>query len=126
MYTFVNILMTSKKTTVLMAAVIAVATVLAAGLTVLPSSVQEAKANPCSVNQDGDGGDTVTTGEQECDLTGYFEFDEGETSDSDLAATETDGAAATETDGAAATAGNNIIGDPLFDLSGIDVIDEVD
>jgi hypothetical protein len=41
--------MTIKKTTVLMAAVLAVATVLAAGLTVLPSSVQEAQANPCSV-----------------------------------------------------------------------------
>jgi hypothetical protein len=65
-----------KKTTVLMAAVLAVAAVLAAGLTVLPSSIQEAQANPCSVNQDGDGADTVTTDEQECDLTGYFEFDE--------------------------------------------------
>jgi hypothetical protein len=36
------------KTTVLMAAVLAVATVLAAGLTVLPSSVQDAQANPCA------------------------------------------------------------------------------
>jgi hypothetical protein len=63
-----------KKTTVLMAAVLAVATVLAAGLTVLPSSVQEAQANPCS-NQ-GNGG-TVTTGDdQDCDFTGYFEFEE--------------------------------------------------
>jgi hypothetical protein len=34
--------------TVLMAAVLAIATVLAAGLTVLPSSVQEAQANPCA------------------------------------------------------------------------------
>jgi hypothetical protein len=33
----------------LMATVLAVATVLTAGLTVLPSSVQEAQANPCSV-----------------------------------------------------------------------------
>jgi hypothetical protein len=38
--------MTNK--TVLMAAVLAVATILAAGLTVLPNSVQEAQANPCA------------------------------------------------------------------------------
>ena len=36
------------KTKVLMAAVLAVATVLAVGLMVLPGSVQEAQANPCS------------------------------------------------------------------------------
>jgi hypothetical protein len=42
--------MTIKKTTVLMAAVLAVATVLAAGLAVLPSSVQDAQANPCGNN----------------------------------------------------------------------------
>jgi hypothetical protein len=59
-----------------MAAVLAVATVPAAGLVAFPGSIQEAQANPCSVNQDGDGADTVTTGEQDCDLTGYFEFDE--------------------------------------------------
>jgi hypothetical protein len=77
MYTFVTVSMTTKKTTVLMAAVLAVATILAAGLVALPGSVQEAQANPCSVNQDGDGADTLTTTEeQECDLTGYFEFDE--------------------------------------------------
>ena len=103
-----------------MAAVLAVATVLAAGLTVLPSTVQEAQANPCSNNADGNGGTggTVTTGDQECKFIGNFEgaFEE-ETSDSDLAAT--------ETEGAEATAGNNIINDPSFDLSGIDVIDEV-
>ena len=39
-----------KNKTILMAAVLAVATVLAAGLTVLPSTVQEAQANPCSNN----------------------------------------------------------------------------
>jgi hypothetical protein len=49
-------------------------------------------------------------------LTGYFEFDEDGTSDSDLAAT--------ETDGAEATTGNNIIDDPLFDLA--DGFDESD
>jgi hypothetical protein len=42
------------KKTVLMAAVLAVATILAAGLTVLPSSVQEAQANPCSTEQELD------------------------------------------------------------------------
>ena len=46
--------MSKKQTTVLMAAVLAVATVLAAGLTVLPASVQEAQANPCSNNLDAD------------------------------------------------------------------------
>ena len=59
--------------------VLAVATVPHAGLAVLPSTVPEAQANPCSNNledDEGGGGDTVTTGEQECDLTGYFEFDE--------------------------------------------------
>jgi hypothetical protein len=109
-----------KKITVLMAAVLAVATVLTAGLTVLPSSVQEAQANPCA-NEVTDGG--TTTGslnpqgddERKCKFTGYFEFDKDESSDSELAATETDDAEATETEGAEATAGNNIINDPLFD-----------
>ena len=36
-----------------MASVLAVATVLAAGLTVLPTSVQEAQANPCSIDVSG-------------------------------------------------------------------------
>jgi hypothetical protein len=39
--------MNIKKTTVLMAAVLAAATVLTAGLAVLPNSVQDAQANPC-------------------------------------------------------------------------------
>jgi hypothetical protein len=74
--------MSKKQTTVLMAAVLAVATVLAAGLTVLPGSVQEAQANPCSnniqeENEDatGGGGSTVTgPGEdQDCTLIGNFE-----------------------------------------------------
>jgi hypothetical protein len=34
--------------TIFMAAVLAVSTVLAAGLTVLPGSIQEAQANPCA------------------------------------------------------------------------------
>ena len=37
-----------KKTNLLVAAVIAAASVIVAGLTVLPSSIQEAQANPCS------------------------------------------------------------------------------
>jgi hypothetical protein len=42
--------------TIFVAAMLAVATVLAAGLTVLPSSIKEAQANPCSteVEQDND------------------------------------------------------------------------
>ena len=77
-----------------MAAVLAVATVLVAGLTVLPSSVQKAQANPCanevtesrggvgvsevpqvgvqnSFNPQGDD-------DRECDFTGAFEFDEND------------------------------------------------
>ena len=111
-----------------MAAVLAVATVLAAGLTILPASVQEAQANPCSNNLDAEESSSNNQignlGDQICDLTGYFEFDEDGTSDSDLAATETDGAEATETDSAEATTGNNIIDDPLFDLA--DAFDESD
>ena len=64
-----------KKATVLMGAVLAVAIVLAVGLTVLPSSIQEAQANPCSIEA---GGATVTQNDdQECDFTGNFEFEEG-------------------------------------------------
>ena len=43
-----------KNTSILMAAMLAVATVLAAGLTVLPSSVQEAQANPCATEIEND------------------------------------------------------------------------
>jgi hypothetical protein len=76
--------MSKKQTTVLMAAVLAVATVLAAGLTVLPGSVQEAQANPCASesNVETETGATITVtpsisvDERECDLTGNFEFDE--------------------------------------------------
>ena len=70
--------MSKKQTTVLMAAVLAVATVLAAGLTVLPGSVQEAQANPCSNNLDADessSGNRVgdLNDDQECTLIGNFE-----------------------------------------------------
>jgi hypothetical protein len=71
-----------KKITVLMAAVIAAATVLTAGLAVLPNSVQDAQANPCASEVDSD---TITNAfnpqanaddERECDFTGSFEFEE--------------------------------------------------
>jgi hypothetical protein len=62
--------------TIFIAAMLAVATVLAAGLAVLPGSVQEAQANPCSVNEDGDGADTLTTGDQECNFIGPIEIEE--------------------------------------------------
>ena len=71
--------MSKKQTTVLMAAVLAVATVLAAGLTVLPSSVQEAQANPCAneVSRGGSADNAFNNqGERECDFTGFYEFDE--------------------------------------------------
>jgi hypothetical protein len=69
------------KTTVLMAAVLAVATVLLAGLTVLPSSIQEAQANPCAneVSRGGSANNAFNPqddDERECDFTGAFEFDE--------------------------------------------------
>jgi hypothetical protein len=80
-----------KNKTILMASVLAVATVLAAGLTVLPSSVQEAQANPCSNNGEAsaDGGDSSvgspggaasgnaeSSGDQICTFIGPTEFDE--------------------------------------------------
>jgi hypothetical protein len=75
-----------KNKTVLMAAVLAVATVLAAGLTVLPSTVQEAQANPCSNNinegdaerdTSGGGGNTVEPQEQQiCTFDGEVKFHE--------------------------------------------------
>jgi len=72
------------KKTIFIAAMLAAATVLAAGLTVLPSSVQEAQANPCSANSNGNSetgstggqGGSVSTSEQNCDFTGPIEFDE--------------------------------------------------
>jgi hypothetical protein len=77
-----------KNKNILMVAVLAVATVLAAVLTVLPSSVQEAQANQCSNNANAEAEDSseATGGEvtsepgddQECELIGNFEgaFDE--------------------------------------------------
>jgi uncharacterized membrane protein len=57
------------KKTIFIAAMLAVATVLAAGLTVLPSSVQEAQANPCAtesvaeVANSGDGDSAAAGGD---------------------------------------------------------------
>jgi hypothetical protein len=72
-----------KNKTIFIAAMLAVATVLAAGLTVLPSSVQEAQANPCSNNANAEAeedstaeGGTVNSfpgDDQECELIGNFE-----------------------------------------------------
>jgi hypothetical protein len=59
--------MTIKKTTILLAAVLAAATLLAAGLVVFPGSVQEAQANPCSTEAEN-AGDVDT--EYNCDFEG--------------------------------------------------------
>jgi hypothetical protein len=53
---------------IFIAAMLAVATVLAAGLTLLPSSVQEAHANPCSTEVEG--GATEVDTEYNCDFEG--------------------------------------------------------
>ena len=67
--------------TIFIVAVLTVATILAAGLTVLPAPVQEAQANPCSNNiideGGGGGGNTLEVNEeQSCDFVGPTEFDE--------------------------------------------------
>ena len=60
-----------------MAAVFAVATVLAAGLTVLPATVQEAQANPCSTSAQG--GSPSEDIDLNCDFEGIgsLEIEEG-------------------------------------------------
>ena len=100
------------KTTIFIAAMLAVTTVIAAGLTVLPSSVQDAQANPCAneVTESGRGGVDIASpvpqvgaqnsfnpqddDDRECDFTGGLEFEEDGSSDNGLAATDT----ATDTD----------------------------
>jgi hypothetical protein len=78
--------------TIFIAAVLAVATVVAAGLAVLPSSVQDAQANPCATEVEvhadsesegnGNNGNDVTTNtndendERECNFVGPVELDE--------------------------------------------------
>ena len=69
--------------TIFIAAMLAVATVLAAGLTVLPSSVQEAQANPCASEIDEEDGtvsnsrNTKEDDERECHIFGNdIDFEE--------------------------------------------------
>jgi hypothetical protein len=77
--------------TIFMAALLAIATVLAVGLTVLPGSIQEAQANPCAdevtveiENEDSENpdGQSVTLGtdassdDRECNFIGPVELDE--------------------------------------------------
>jgi hypothetical protein len=74
-----------KNKTVIMAAVLAVATVLTAGLALLPSSVQEAQANPCATEQELDfesEGDltasssiTSQVDQRECTFIGNIDID---------------------------------------------------
>ena len=65
--------------TIFIAAMLAVATVLAVGLTVLPSSIQEVHANPCSVQANGPGGVDVSNGGEvgdfDCDFEGIGELE---------------------------------------------------
>jgi hypothetical protein len=73
------------KKTIFIAAMLAAATVLAAGLTVLPSSVQEAQANPCANEITVEDGGSIDNGlnnnpqdddERECKFIGPVELDE--------------------------------------------------
>jgi hypothetical protein len=54
--------------TIFIAAMLAAATLLAAGLVVFPGSVQEAQANPCSTEIEGNAGDVEP--EYNCDFEG--------------------------------------------------------
>jgi hypothetical protein len=72
--------------TIFMAALLAIATILAAGLTVVPGSVQEAQANPCgleatSTQNEGEGAGQIgiSTGPdvRECTIIGNdIDFEE--------------------------------------------------
>jgi hypothetical protein len=78
------------KKTIFIAAVFAAATLLAAGLVMLPGSVQEVQANPCSVQANGPGGiaggqqsgndDSEADLDTDCDFEGVgsLEFEEGD------------------------------------------------
>jgi hypothetical protein len=69
-----------KKTTIFMAAILAAATILAAGVAVLPSPVQYAQANPCAQDNDlnPSGGDQVNEVEDEthCVFSGFTDLNE--------------------------------------------------
>jgi hypothetical protein len=69
-----------KMTTVLMAAALAIAVVHEAGLTVLPSSVQEAQENPCNVEEQGGGPYGDVDLDLDCEFDGSSEIGEGEES----------------------------------------------
>jgi hypothetical protein len=76
------------KKTIFIAAVFAAATLLAAGLVMLPGSVQEVQANPCSIQANGPGGiaggqqsdneDSEADLDTDCDFEGVgsLEFEE--------------------------------------------------
>jgi hypothetical protein len=78
------------KNTIFIAAVFAAATLLAAGLVMLPGSVQEVQANPCSIQANGPGGiaggqqsgndDSEADLDTDCDFEGVgsLEFEEGD------------------------------------------------
>ena len=66
-----------KNKTVLMAAVLAVATVLAVGLALLPGSVQDAQANPCSSDTGIEAGfDASVEIHNNCEFYGPTEIEE--------------------------------------------------
>jgi hypothetical protein len=62
--------------TIFIGAMIGVATILGVGLAVLPGSVQEAQANPCSVNAENNANDA----DLDCDFEGIgsLEIEESE------------------------------------------------
>jgi hypothetical protein len=76
--------------TIFIAAVFAAATLLTAGLVMLPGSVQEVQANPCSVQANGPGGiaggqnsgneDSEADLDTDCDFEGIgsLEIEEGD------------------------------------------------
>jgi hypothetical protein len=76
------------KNTIFIAAVFAAATLLAAGLVMLPGSVQEVQANPCRIQANGPGGiaggqqsgndDSEADLDTDCDFEGVgsLEFEE--------------------------------------------------
>ena len=68
------------KKTIFIAALLAVATFLAAGLAALPGSVQEAQTNPCSNNLDAEDSSSNNRigdfDDQECNFVGPTDFDE--------------------------------------------------
>ena len=65
--------------TIFIAALLAAATLLAAGLVMFPGAVQEAQANPCSIKANGPGGLTVENGGEvgdfDCDFEGIGELE---------------------------------------------------